>query len=302
MNPGDLTVTDGQLRLTALWSLYLSLDSVLSSDSGAASSTRAAPSLPTGDRPSGRSPARGAGTASRKKARKSAARRRKLGLDGHTGRRHELDPRVREAIGELADLLRRQVRGRRRTVGDGAQVRRIAELLEVLELDHVAVHWWARAAQLGDRDAADYLEILKEDRDIPEPPALCANGKRCEPDGLPEPPSDSELLLCKRELDCWEVVQQGSAYLSCIPAWDAKWPINLAPRHFALSQERFWLAKVAIDGLVLSGRMSMEPDGAETCDEDLAAEAKELIREIEEHLADLDSLAIAACGEVPRDA
>ncbi|MCG3751849.1 hypothetical protein [Amycolatopsis sp. Poz14] len=55
---------------------------------------------------------------------------------------------------ELACSLREAGRGR----GDAA--RRVAELLELLELPEDAAVWWHRAAESGDRDAAMYVAAL----------------------------------------------------------------------------------------------------------------------------------------------
>jgi TPR repeat protein len=45
------------------------------------------------------------------------------------------------------------------------QLRRIAELMELLYSDEKARPWWERAAEAGDRDAVDYLEVLKEEQE-----------------------------------------------------------------------------------------------------------------------------------------
>lgn len=45
-----------------------------------------------------------------------------------------------------------------------AQLRRIAELMELLYTDEKARPWWERAAEAGDPDAVDYLEVLKEEQ------------------------------------------------------------------------------------------------------------------------------------------
>ncbi|MFF1417647.1 hypothetical protein [Streptomyces sp. NPDC058280] len=46
-------------------------------------------------------------------------------------------------------------------ITDGAEVRRIAELLEQLgSTMEAAVIWWRRAADMGDADAKDYLSVL----------------------------------------------------------------------------------------------------------------------------------------------
>jgi hypothetical protein len=43
------------------------------------------------------------------------------------------------------------------------QLRRIAELMELLYSDEKARPWWERASEAGDRDAVDYLAVLKEE-------------------------------------------------------------------------------------------------------------------------------------------
>lgn len=49
-------------------------------------------------------------------------------------------------------------------ITDGAEARRIAELLEQLSPSmEAAVIWWRRAADMGDADARDYLQVLIED-------------------------------------------------------------------------------------------------------------------------------------------
>ncbi|MEU1037709.1 hypothetical protein [Streptomyces sp. NPDC005907] len=49
-------------------------------------------------------------------------------------------------------------------ITDGAEARRIAELLETLgSTMEPAVIWWRRAADMGDADAKDYLQELISD-------------------------------------------------------------------------------------------------------------------------------------------
>ncbi|WP_030895954.1 hypothetical protein [Streptomyces sp. NRRL F-5053] len=64
-----------------------------------------------------------------------------------------------EALVELASLLARcdQV--------DGAEVRRTAELCELIGRDDMARIYWQRAAEMGDEDARSYLEILEEEEE-----------------------------------------------------------------------------------------------------------------------------------------
>lgn len=45
----------------------------------------------------------------------------------------------------------------------GAQLRRIAELMELLHDREAARPWWARAAAAGDRDAVDMALLLIEE-------------------------------------------------------------------------------------------------------------------------------------------
>ncbi|MFE1030238.1 hypothetical protein ACFW5I_38005 [Streptomyces sp. NPDC058818] len=49
------------------------------------------------------------------------------------------------------------------------QTRRIAEILELLDRETMALEWWVRAARRGDKDAQDYLEILhaESEEDLP---------------------------------------------------------------------------------------------------------------------------------------
>ncbi|MEU8735272.1 hypothetical protein AB0C68_38645 [Streptomyces tendae] len=61
-----------------------------------------------------------------------------------------------QAIRELCTLLKKEIH-------DSAtprQTRRIAEILELLDRESMALAWWGRAARRGDKDAQDYLEIL----------------------------------------------------------------------------------------------------------------------------------------------
>jgi len=58
---------------------------------------------------------------------------------------------------ELAELLNRDTGN----TATGAELRRIAEILELLDRDHLARCWWIRAAHMGDEDAKDYLEVLE---------------------------------------------------------------------------------------------------------------------------------------------
>jgi hypothetical protein len=125
--------------LEALWNLYLSLDELVARNTAAVQ--HAAP-VHAG---SGLADATGELTARRRR-------------------------RVYERITATAELrhlmwLHAAAAG---TEGDAARNRRIAELFELLDLDEIALHWWSRAALLGDRDAADYLEVLREDQDTPE--------------------------------------------------------------------------------------------------------------------------------------
>jgi len=62
-----------------------------------------------------------------------------------------------EALLELGDLFSR--RGQE----SGADVRRMAELCELLDQDELAHAFWERAAEMGDEDAQGYLEVLEEE-------------------------------------------------------------------------------------------------------------------------------------------
>lgn len=64
-------------------------------------------------------------------------------------------------VHELAFLLKREIRAEYA----GADMRRIAELLELLELGERARRWWKKAALMGDEDARNYLEILETEEE-----------------------------------------------------------------------------------------------------------------------------------------
>jgi hypothetical protein len=51
---------------------------------------------------------------------------------------------------------------------ESAQLRKIAELTELLYSIEKARPWWERAAEAGDEDAAGYLELLREDEADPD--------------------------------------------------------------------------------------------------------------------------------------
>jgi len=70
------------------------------------------------------------------------------------------DPEHIGAKGELVILLARECE-RKITA---QETRRIAELLEYLDRDEEALTWWQWAAERGDEDAADYLEMLHVER------------------------------------------------------------------------------------------------------------------------------------------
>jgi len=44
--------------------------------------------------------------------------------------------------------------------GDPTSARRAAELFELIEDYKDAVAWWHRAAELGDRDAINYVRVI----------------------------------------------------------------------------------------------------------------------------------------------
>ncbi|WP_159054302.1 MULTISPECIES: hypothetical protein [Streptomyces] len=70
------------------------------------------------------------------------------------------DPDRIEAKGELVLLLAREC-ARKATA---QETRRIAELLEYLDRDEESLAWWQWAAERGDADAADYLEMLHAEK------------------------------------------------------------------------------------------------------------------------------------------
>ena len=125
----------------ALWNLYLSLDDLVARNTA---SIRSAV----------RWPAEHANAEGRRAAAAGELAARQL---------QRVDERI-IATSELRHLLWLQAAAAG-TDGDAVRNRRIAELFELLDLDEVALHWWSRAALLGDRDAADYLEVLREDQD-----------------------------------------------------------------------------------------------------------------------------------------
>ncbi|GHB51867.1 hypothetical protein GCM10010331_44260 [Streptomyces xanthochromogenes] len=59
---------------------------------------------------------------------------------------------------ELTDLLGQEA------AHEPSQLRRIAELMELLHSDEIAKPWWQRAAEAGNRDASDYLDVLESER------------------------------------------------------------------------------------------------------------------------------------------
>jgi hypothetical protein len=64
------------------------------------------------------------------------------------------------AKGELVILLARECEQK----ATAQETRRIAELMEYLDRDEEALTWWQWAAERGDEDAADYLEMLRAER------------------------------------------------------------------------------------------------------------------------------------------
>ncbi|MEU2674675.1 hypothetical protein ABZ622_38735 [Streptomyces sp. NPDC007164] len=76
-------------------------------------------------------------------------------------------------IRELAQLLCQQSKQ-----PTGSRARRIAELWEVLDETSQAYSWWQTAADLGDVDAQDYLEVLHDEvEDSPRPSWQCSAGQ-----------------------------------------------------------------------------------------------------------------------------
>ncbi|MFE9525152.1 hypothetical protein [Streptomyces sp. NPDC006631] len=49
---------------------------------------------------------------------------------------------------------------------DPRQLRRIAELMEIVRGDAEAREWWERAAEAGDSDAKDYLRVLDDEQGV----------------------------------------------------------------------------------------------------------------------------------------
>jgi hypothetical protein len=73
-----------------------------------------------------------------------------------------------EAKGELVLLLARECAQK----ATAQETRRIAELLEYLDRDEEALRWWLWAAERGDEDARDYLEMLRAERQEQEKSAV----------------------------------------------------------------------------------------------------------------------------------
>lgn len=73
-----------------------------------------------------------------------------------------------EAKGELVLLLARECAHKT----TAQETRRIAELLEYLDRDEEAMRWWLWAAERGDEDARDYLEMLSAERQEQENPSV----------------------------------------------------------------------------------------------------------------------------------
>ncbi|MFJ4321160.1 hypothetical protein ACIP46_38675 [Streptomyces lavendulae] len=69
-------------------------------------------------------------------------------------------PLERKAVTELLEILKSVENSSGRY---SEELRRGAELFELLGNQALANHWWKRAALAGDEDAMDYLEILKEE-------------------------------------------------------------------------------------------------------------------------------------------
>lgn len=64
------------------------------------------------------------------------------------------------ALNELRTLLKKELHDCARP----QETRRVAEILELMEWDVEARTWWQKAADKGDEDAQDYLEVLNAER------------------------------------------------------------------------------------------------------------------------------------------
>ncbi|MEU2269606.1 hypothetical protein ABZ568_25045 [Streptomyces olindensis] len=73
-----------------------------------------------------------------------------------------------EAKGELVLLLARECTHKT----TAQETRRIAELLEYLNREDEALCWWQWAAERGDEDAQDYLEMIHAERQEQENPPV----------------------------------------------------------------------------------------------------------------------------------
>ncbi|WP_159042494.1 MULTISPECIES: hypothetical protein [unclassified Streptomyces] len=73
------------------------------------------------------------------------------------------------ALDELSVLISRTVSGAQSEALfealNPAEMRRCAELFELLEHEELSYHWWSKAALAGDQDAKEYLEVLIEERE-----------------------------------------------------------------------------------------------------------------------------------------
>lgn len=65
-----------------------------------------------------------------------------------------------QAFEELSSLVRKW----QKSALTPSDERRVAELLEVMNLPDAARIWWEKAAKSGDEDAKDYLEVLHEEQ------------------------------------------------------------------------------------------------------------------------------------------
>ncbi|GLW75444.1 hypothetical protein Kpho02_77410 [Kitasatospora phosalacinea] len=155
------------IRLLALCHLYTVISSDPAHRFGGARGARTG-----GARPAGRAPFGGASDSQRPAEDPSA------GLWPLPGPLPSVRPDggaapVRRSEGRsLYDLLGHWIgRASGGAGGDGSLERRIAEEFERLGLERLAVAWWRAAARSGDPDAADYLEILREEN--PDIPGFC---------------------------------------------------------------------------------------------------------------------------------
>ena len=181
-------------------------------------------------------------------------------------------------VGELADLLA-DIAGKPHELSEGARERRVAELLELLDLDAAARGWWREAASLGDIDAIEYLEVLEEEQDGDD-----AEFQAAPPRGSGRRHSELErrliLLLNERR------TVQGSGVLPADPQQEDLHRCGDVRSHLRCRDPLPSAAHRSPTGVGHSD--ACQGDSAV---QNVRAAAEQLVREIEAHLASPESLA-----------